>query len=113
MKSVTFPQANFKVAENQEQYETLHVHLETKDMQVPSDFKGRDGNPLMKKQTVAWAMTACFELSEEEKAEILATGKIFYTQMLFGNNFHPVMMSTQNPFDRPKIVDPDLTDKQN
>lgn len=30
MKSVTFPQANCKLAEHQDEYETLHVHAEAR-----------------------------------------------------------------------------------
>ena len=44
-------------------------------------------------------MTACFELTEEEKAEIAATGKLWYTQITFGKPFQPVRLSTQNPFE--------------
>ena len=43
-------------------------------------------------------MTACFELNKEEIDEIIRTGKIWHTQMLFGANFQPIIMSTQNPF---------------
>lgn len=43
-------------------------------------------------------MTACFELSTEEIAEINHTGKLWYTQMLFGKPFQPVRMATTNPF---------------
>jgi hypothetical protein len=38
-------------------------------------------------------------LSEEEKAEIAATGKFWHTQITFGHPFQPMRLSTQNPFE--------------
>jgi hypothetical protein len=49
-------------------------------------------------KNVAWSMTACFELNKEEIDEIVRTGKIWHTQMLFGDQFQPILMTTQNPF---------------
>lgn len=82
MKSIKFPEVNIALAENQEEYETLYVHLDKEDSTQP--------------------MTACFELTDEQIKEIVETKKIWYTQLTFGNNFQPINMSTQNPFTNPK-----------
>lgn len=87
MKSVTFPQANCELAKDQPEYETLHTFVEQKTV------------PSMGPREVPWSHTACFELSPEEIAEIVKTGKLWYTQMVFGNSFHPIRMSTQSPFE--------------
>ena len=78
MTSVKFPEANIALAENQPEYETLYVHLDKEDATRP--------------------MTACFKLTDEQIAEIVKTGCIWYTQLTFGNNFQPINMSTSNPF---------------
>lgn len=77
MKAIDFEQRTCLLAEDQPQYETLPVHI--------NDSAERE-------------FTACFELSPEEIAEINTTGRIWYTQLTFGNPFQPVRMSTQNPF---------------
>jgi hypothetical protein len=78
MISVKFPQSNFALAEDEPEYETLHVHADTTIPQVP--------------------LTCCFELNKEEIDDIVRTGKIYHTQWTFGNPFQPILMSTQNPF---------------
>lgn len=96
MIAVDFPQRNVMLAEDQLEYETLPVFCEMKEIIVPNG----PGDPqlaIMTKQ-VPWTMTACFELNKEEIDEIVATGKLWYRQCLYGGNFQPVMMSTQNPF---------------
>lgn len=84
MQPVEFPQQTDVLAKNQPQYTPLPVHVGSQDDSFP--------------------MTACFELSEEEKAEIAATGKLWYTQITFGHPFQPVHLSTQNPF-TPQTID--------
>lgn len=93
MQPVEFPQQTDVLAKNQPQYIPLPVHVGSKD----------DGFP----------MTACFELSEEEKVEIAATGKLWYTQVTFGHPFQPVMLSTQNPFINAEQTIEDVTEKGN
>lgn len=78
MTSVKFDEANVALAENQPEYETLHIHYDVED--------------------VEGKMTACFKLTDEEIAEIVATKKIWHTQLTFGNNFQPIYMTTKNPF---------------
>lgn len=93
MKAVDFPQRNVMLAEDQPEYETLPVHLETKEIIVPNG----PHNPMTKQ--IPWQMTACFELSDEEIAQIVANRKIWYKQCLFGHNFQPMVISTENPFE--------------
>ena len=92
MKSVTFPEANCELAKDQPQYETLHVFVEMKEVVTPLN----DG-PDSVMQSVPWSMTGCFELTDEEIADIVATRKIWHKQMLFGNQFQPILMTTSKP----------------
>lgn len=78
MKSVDFPQRTAEIGKDQPQYETLFAHVDNSVSEVP--------------------MTSCFELTDEEIAEIVATRKIWHSQWTFGNPFQPVRMSTSNPF---------------
>jgi hypothetical protein len=96
MKAVDFSQRNVMLAEHQPEYQTLPVYCEMKEVIVPN----KPGDPQLAVMTeqVPWEMTACFELSNEEIAEIVETKKLWYRQMLLGDKFHPILMSTQNPF---------------
>lgn len=87
MLPIKFPEANCVLAENQPQYTPLPVFVE---------YKGVLENGKVKE--IPWSMTACFELSDDEIKEIARTGKLYHTQMVFGNNFQPIMLSTKNPF---------------
>jgi hypothetical protein len=78
MLPIEFPQQTIVLAKDQPQYTPLPVHVGTE----------QEGFP----------MTACFELVDEEVAEIIATRKLWYTQITFGHPFQPVQLSTQNPF---------------
>lgn len=78
MKSIEFPQSNVKIGEGQPQYQTLHAHVDPNDP--------------------AQTMTMCFELSKEEIAQIVLTGKIWMSQLTFGMPFQPIRMSVDNPF---------------
>jgi hypothetical protein len=80
MLPVKFSEANETLAKDQPQYTPLPVHVGSKE----------DGFP----------MTACFELTDEEVAEIIATRKLWYTQTTFGHPFQPVRLSTHNPFEQ-------------
>jgi len=97
MIAVDFPQRNLMLAENQPEYETLPVFLETKDF-IDNSIPYDPLLPIPIKQ-VPWIMTACFELNKEEIKEILRTGKLWYRQCLFGGKFQPMNISTQNPFE--------------
>lgn len=78
MISVEFPQANCALAKDQPEYETLHVFVDKSKPEVP--------------------MTACFQLNKDEIEEIVRTGKLWFTQMTFGQLFQLISMSTQDPF---------------
>lgn len=93
MTAIDFPQVNVQLAEDQPQYETLPVFVEYVPMQC-DDGKGGTVTKM-----VANSMTARFQMSPEELAEAIATGgKFYYTQMVYGNPFQPVRMSTLDPF---------------
>lgn len=99
MQSIQFPEANAALAKDQPEYQTLYVHVQMADVPIkqPAADVHIIGQPKTKK--VPWAMTAYFELSDEEIAEVVRTKKIWHTQMVMGNLFQPIMMSTQNPFE--------------
>lgn len=77
MKAKEFPQVNVRIAEHQEEYETLPVHVDMYDPATPA--------------------TMCFELSEEEKKQVAETGQIWLTILTFGQPFHPIGMSCLKP----------------
>lgn len=93
MKSIEFPESNCALAKDQPEYQTLHVFVENKQCEFVDPPTGKLYN-----KEVPWSMTACFELSDEEIEEIVRTKKLWFTQMVMGKLFQPVMMSTQNPF---------------
>lgn len=95
MKSVVFPEMNTELAKGQPEYETLNVFTEYRDIANPLFGHMPDAPETV---NVPWSMTACFELSDEEIEEIIRTRRFWHTQMLFGHNFQPIRMSTQNPF---------------
>ena len=98
MQPIEFPQQTTVLAKDQPEYTPLPVHIQFKECEVPHpQFKG-----VTTKANVPWEMIACFELSPEEIGDICRTGKLWYGQSVFGNNFQPVRLSTQNPFEAPK-----------
>lgn len=96
MKPIDFPQRNSMLAEHQPEYQTVPVFVEQKEVIVPN--RPNDPQLAIMTQIVPWSMTAVYELSDEEITEIIANKKIFYRQMLFGNNFQPMFLSTKDPF---------------
>ena len=78
MIAIDFPQANVIVGKDQPEYLPLPMHYNPEDPMKP--------------------MTCCFELSDEELAEVIRTKRIWYTQCTFGNNLHPVRMDVRSPF---------------
>lgn len=78
MISADFPQRNVELGKDQPEYETLFAHVDTSVPERP--------------------VTSCFELTDEEVAEIVATRKIWHSQWTFGSPYQPIRMSTQNPF---------------
>jgi hypothetical protein len=107
MKSIRNEQFNQPLAENQDEYHTLFINLNTQDPMCPA--------------------TACFELSLDEIEEITKTGKIYYNQCLFlkpiyggldeetglpkvigfgpREQFHPMNINVYNPLEpMPEII---------
>lgn len=73
MTSIDFEESNIKIAEDQEQYETLIAHHNKEE----------------------GSMTFCFKLNKEEMDEINKTGVIWFKQLTFGKPMNPVSMSTE------------------
>lgn len=78
MEAVEFPQQTNVLAKDQPEYIPLPVHIDTTDPMTP--------------------MTCCMKLSPEELEEMNRTGVLWLTQCTFGASFHPIRMSTTNPF---------------
>jgi hypothetical protein len=82
MKAIEFKEVTNRIAEAQPEYETLLVHIEP----------DQDTNGYFNK------VTMCFELSEEERKQVLKTGKIWHTVLVpLGHHFHPIRMSVLKP----------------
>lgn len=104
MKAVDFPERNILLAEDQPEYETLPVYADV--LVAEESTVDEKGNLHNVEKPYINSMTACFELSDEEIEELVRTRKLWYTQMLFGNQFQPVCLSTQNPFTEAKTEVP-------
>lgn len=101
MQSIKNEQFNQPLAESQEEYNTMYVAIQDKDPLFP--------------------VSACFELTDAEIAEIVKTKKIYYTQCLFleyirdsnGDiirftnkyQFHPMSISVVNPYPNSNGID--------
>lgn len=68
MKAVEFDEVNLRIAEEQEEYQTLPAHVNPKEGSI----------------------TCCFELSDEEKAEIAKTGKVWLKVYTFMKPLQPI-----------------------
>lgn len=77
MKAIKFKEQTTIIALDQPQYVPLPIHIG---------------------KTPEVEMTACFKLTPEEIKEINETGCIWNTQLTFGDCYHPVRLSTRNPF---------------
>lgn len=77
MKAIEFPEVNVRIAEKQEEYETLPVHVDMSDNRTKT--------------------TMCFELNEEECKQVAETGRIWVQMLTFGYSFHPISMSFLKP----------------
>ena len=76
MKAVEFDQVNIKIAEHQDEYQTLPAH-----------FNKAQGT-----------VTACFELDEAEKQQVAEEGKIYITLWTGGQSLQPIHSSVLNPY---------------
>lgn len=85
MKAIEFPEVNVRIAEDQPQYETLPVYIDTEDPTTPT--------------------TMCIELDKEERKQVAETGRIWITTLTFMQQFHPIKMSFLKPegFTEPKL----------
>lgn len=71
MKSINFPEATNKVAEHQEEYNTLISQWNPEEQSI----------------------NVCFEIDEDEFAEIARTRKLWYKQLTFGKPMNPMRIS--------------------
>lgn len=86
MKAIEFPEVNVRIAEHQEEYETLPVHIDRKEPTIPT--------------------TMCIQLDPEEIKQVAETGRIWMQVLTFGQPFHPIMMSFLKPegFTEPPVM---------
>lgn len=105
MKAIQFPEANIQLAENQDQYETLPIWMDVDENKRPNMTMVADvsGNLSMQPTDPQGHAVSCFELSEDEIAEINKTGKIYLTTLTFWQPFQPIRMSVLNPFVQTEI----------
>lgn len=71
MKSVEFPEVQFKIAEHQDEFNTVHAQYQEKD----------------------GSLNMCFEFTQDELDEISATGKIWYKQVVGKGQMHPMRLA--------------------
>lgn len=100
MRAVEFEQANIRLAEHQEEYETLPIWMDVDENQraVMTMVADASGNLSMQPRDRQGTAVACFELNKDEIDEIVRTGRIFFTTLTFWQLYQPINMSTQNPF---------------
>lgn len=79
MKPITFPEVNVRVAENQEQYETLPSFVG----EVQSGVQG---------------VICCFEVSPEEVKRLSFCRKIWFQALTFGQPLQPFMMTIEEDY---------------
>lgn len=72
MQPIEFKEVNVRIAEHQEEYQTL-----------PAFHNEKEGS-----------MTFCFKLSEDEMSRINATDEIWFKVLTFGNPLQPIALST-------------------
>jgi len=82
MEAIKIEGMNVVVAENQNEYETIHGHVD------PDDPQG--------------VITYCFRFSEEELVEIAKTNRIYVQLMTFKCNVQPINITTKNPIQKSK-----------
>lgn len=81
MKSIDYPEANLAIAKDQPQYNTLFAFVDSTRPDFPT--------------------FVCYELTEEDIADIVKNKKLWYDQLTFGKPFQPMLIMTKNPFDNP------------
>lgn len=77
MKSIKLPGFTIEIGKGQPEYNVLHAkRIEPQD---------------------AGTLVICFELTDEEVAEIIKTKKIYYTRLTFHQKFQPMRISVEMP----------------
>jgi hypothetical protein len=82
MTPIKFIGCNIIMGEHQPEYQPLPAFIEVGTPQRP--------------------VVTCWEMSEEERKIFLETGKIYLTQLTFGEMLQPVLLSIQNPVYSPQ-----------
>jgi hypothetical protein len=72
MNASEFPEVNVRIAEKQEEFQT-----------IPAFWNKKEGS-----------MTFCFKLSESERNRMYATGEVWMKVYTGGREFHPIGLST-------------------
>lgn len=93
MDAIEFPQQTFILAKDQPEYIPLPVHVRYYQDEEGNLLHRGDNNPIPQE------MTCCFKLTPEEIEEINRTGQLWHTQCVQGDLFHPIRMTTKNPFE--------------
>jgi len=75
MKAIEFEEQTHKIAEHQEQYETIPAHID------------RNGG----------VVTCCFEFTDEEIEEITKTKKLWHSQLTALEPMQPILLATKKP----------------
>lgn len=73
MKSVKFEGCNLEIGKGQSEYNVIHA------IGIP----GPEGE-----------IVACYELDDEEIAELVKTKRIYYHRLTFGQPFQPMRLTT-------------------
>lgn len=71
MKAKEFDEVNVRLAEHQEQYQTLPAHYDQEKK----------------------SLSFCFELSEEELKQVNETGEVWVKVLTFGNPMQPILVT--------------------
>jgi len=80
MKAIEFPEVNTRIAEHQEEYETIPCCVLTDITQTSAKI------------------VICFELNDEEKKQVAETGQIWVSQYQSPKaQFHPIYSSFLKP----------------
>lgn len=74
MRAIEFEGHNVVFAKDQAEYEPLPVHIDRKDPNGTA--------------------TSCWQLSDDELAEVARTGRIFVSQFTFQRALQPIKLST-------------------
>lgn len=77
MKLIEFPEQTVVIAKDQPEYEPLPAHVHVHDR--------------------AGRITCCWELTDDELAELLMTKRIWHTVMTFGQPLQPQLLSVEKP----------------